>query len=61
MGKTWARRKTTETELYNGWRLAAASGWRLEAVGGWRLAVGGPKGLSLMRNIKNWQTPVHLG
>ena len=37
--KTWARQKTTEALLNNGWRLAA--------VGGWRLAVGGPWGLSL--------------
>ena len=41
MAKTWARHKTTETVLNNGWRLAVG-GWRLVAVGGWRLAVGGP-------------------
>ena len=39
MVKTWARHKTTETVLNNGWRLAVG-GWRL-AVGGWRLTVGG--------------------
>ena len=39
MVKTWARQKTTEALLNNGWRLAA--------VGGWRLAGGGPSGLSL--------------
>ena len=46
--KTWARHKTTETVLNNGWRLAAVGGWRLAADGsrqlvgggGWRLAVG---------------------
>ena len=38
--KAWALRKTTETVLSNGWRLAVG-GWRLVAVGGWRLAVGG--------------------
>ena len=30
----WARHKTTETTLNNGWRLAVG-GWRLVAVGGW--------------------------
>ena len=35
MGKTWARHKTTETVLNNGWPLAAVGGWRRLAVGGW--------------------------
>ena len=57
MAKTWARQKTTETVLNNGWRLAVG-GWRLVAVGGRRLvavgggrrlAVGGPWGLSLTK------------
>ena len=39
MVKTWARHKTTETVLKNGWRLAAVGGWRLAAVGGWWLVV----------------------
>ena len=35
MGKTWARHKTTETVLNNGWRLAAVGGgWRLVVPGG---------------------------
>ena len=47
--KTWARYKTTQTVLNNGWRLAAVGGWRrlaavgggwwLAAVGSWRLVV----------------------
>ena len=50
MVKTWARHKTPETVLENGWRLAAVGGWRLAVVGGgwrlavsdwWRLAIGG--------------------
>ena len=42
MVKTWARYKTTEALLDNGWRLAAVGGWWWLAVGGWRrLAVGG--------------------
>ena len=42
MVKTWARRKTTETVLNNGWRLRAAGGWwRLAVGGGWQLVVGG--------------------
>ena len=59
MGKTWARHKTTETVLNNGWRLAAVGGWWLAvggwrlAVGGWRLAVGGPWGLSLTKKKGN--------
>ena len=40
MVKTWATHKTTETELYNGWRLAVG-GWWLVAVSSWQLAVGG--------------------
>ena len=43
MVKTWARHKTTEPLLNNGWRLVAVGGWRL-AVGGWRLAVGSSPG-----------------
>ena len=39
--KTWARHKTTETELDNGWQLVAVGGWRLVAGGGWRLVVVG--------------------
>ena len=42
MVKTRARHKTTETVLYNGWRLVAVGGWQLVAVGGggsWRLVV----------------------
>ena len=40
--KTWARHKTTETVLSNGWRLPAVGGrWRLAVGGGWQLAVGG--------------------
>ena len=37
---SWARHKTTETVLKNGWRSVAVGGgwWRL-VVGGWRLAV----------------------
>ena len=43
MAKTWARHKTTETALNNGWRLAAVGGWRRLVVGGgwWLVAVGG--------------------
>ena len=43
MVNKWARHKTTETVLNNGWRLVAVGGWwRLVAVGGWWLvAVGG--------------------
>ena len=42
MVKTWARHKTTEALLNNGWRLAVGGGWRLAAVGGWRfVAIGG--------------------
>ena len=60
MVKTWARHKTTETVLNNGWRLAvggwwrsaADSVWQLVVGGGWQLAVGGPWGLSLTK--KNW-------
>ena len=44
MVKTWARHKTTETRLNNGWRLA---------VGGWRLAADGPWGLSLRAVLNN--------
>ena len=40
MVKTWARHKTTETGLNNGWRLVAVGGWWV-AGGGWRLAGGG--------------------
>ena len=59
MAKTWAIHKTTETVLYNGWRLAVG-GWRL-AVGGWRLAVGGPRGLSLTKkNGGSKDSPVAL-
>ena len=32
MVKTWARHKTTETVLNNGWRLAVGGWWSLEAV-----------------------------
>ena len=41
--KTWARHKTTETILSNGWRLTAVGSWWL-VVGGWQLVVlgGGP-------------------
>ena len=40
MVKTWARHKTTETVLKNGWRLAAVGGgWRLVALGAWQLVV----------------------
>ena len=60
MVKTWARHKTTEESLNNGWRLAVVGGWglgvvavggwwRLVASGGWRLAVGGSEGLSLTK------------
>ena len=42
MVKTWARHKTTETVLNNGWQLAVGGGWRLVAVGGtWWVAVCG--------------------
>ena len=47
MGKTWARHKTTEAVLSNGWRLAVGGlvavggGCRLAGSGRWRLAVGG--------------------
>ena len=74
MAKTWARHKTTEALLNNGWRLVAVGGWRflavgsfwLVAVGGWRLAVGGPWGLALraVLSIKQrgfFRTAVGLG
>ena len=42
MVKIWARHKTTETVLNNGWRLVAVGGWRLVTVGSvWHLAIGG--------------------
>ena len=41
MVKTWARHKTKEKVLNNGWRLVAVGGWQLAVGGGWRLAVGG--------------------
>ena len=45
MVKTWARHKSTETVLNNGWQLAAVGGWWLMAVGGWRSMVVGGWGL----------------
>ena len=41
MVKTWARHKTTEIVLHNGWRLAIGGGWWLAVSGWWRLVVGG--------------------
>ena len=41
MGKTWARHKTKEKELNNGWRLAAVGAWRLAGVGGRQLVFAG--------------------
>ena len=58
MAEAWARHKTTEPALNNGWRLVAVGGgWWLVAVGGgwrwewatvgdWRLGVGCSEGLS---------------
>ena len=40
MVKTWAKRKTTETVVNNGWRLVAVGGCQLVVGGGWwQLAV----------------------
>ena len=61
--KAWARHKTAERVLSNGWRLVAVGGlaaggwwwlvvWRLAVGGGWRWAVGGPWGLSLRAVLK---------
>ena len=53
--KTWARHKTTEGVLSNGWRLAAVGGWWQLVIGGWRrLAVGGSKGLSFTKKKKEF-------
>ena len=41
MVKIWARHKTTETVLNNGWRLAAVGACWLVVVDDWRLAVVG--------------------
>ena len=44
MVQTWARHRSTEALLNNGWRLArlVVGGWWLLVIGGWwRLAVGG--------------------
>ena len=65
--KTWARHKTTETVLNNGWRLVAVGNWRLAvgcgwwrwAAGGWwRLAaVGGWRSLGAV--LKGYPSPKH--
>ena len=47
MVETWARHKTREGVLNNGWRLVAVGG-------GWRLAVGGWWSLRAILNKKNW-------
>ena len=54
MVETWARHKTTETVLKNGWRLAAVGGLRLAFGGGWQLVIvgSGPQGLSLNEKEK---------
>ena len=39
MANTWARHKTTQTILSNGWRLAVVGNWRLTVGDGWRLVV----------------------
>ena len=52
MVKAWARHKTTETVLNNGWRLVVGRRWRLAVGGSWRLVVPGgcPEKLSLTKN-----------
>ena len=57
--KTWARHKTTETVLNNGWRLAAVGGgWRALVFGG-VLEVGEPasSGARSRGGCSGWGSP----